>query len=728
MTQRKWRDDGQCGKYYPLPDGTPSECDPHGDFPCCNGVKCGNRRLDCNCWGCVDYSVTKIKKWREDRRCGNEYPLPDGKPAQCDPDGTYNLCCNVHVNGERGNWCIDPAHHEYCSNYHSIVDYSANKKWRDNGRCGVRDYPLPDGRPSECDPYGEYPCCRYSWKSRCGNTSGDCICKDCIDYRLIVKWRKNKMCENATAYPLWDDTQTDSNGNLESYQGSSEDAKLKKQINYEDNVFKCGNGRCVNYKQLCNRIDDCGDLSDELDCPQHMICERTINSTNPQIIHVKDACDGKVDCFDWSDECNDSCGREILGSRMLKIICCLMAIFAMVFNSVSLTHGISSIIHNCPTEKSLITKVLMSLIGSGDFLMGVYLIVLFIYDSLVYGSSYCQHQPEWLTGTPCMALGIISTVGSQLSLFSMTTLSCIIMYGVVFKNMRISGPVTRKSILKATSLALTIVAASLIIAATPLFPFFEDYFVHFIYYGSDIGILSGLVTKQDHFDIFSRQDEFDHKGLMRSIRSKTWSDIRNKMDYLYMRFGDILRYPVHFYGNDGVCLFKYFHRQDVENFDQFDIKLNKQFRTTHEVAVPTMLVLNSVCFVIITVCYIAITWKTKKSTQESGQSDNPERLKENRAIQNRIILIIVTDFLCWVPFIIISGLHNQWKIDASTWYKPLAMTVLPLNSVINPLLYDKILFEFIKKKLGQPWEFATSGLRNFSFRSAIPALFRRSNE
>ena len=90
MTQQKWRDDGQCGKYYPLPDGTPSECDPDGESPCCNGVRCGNSQLDCYCLGCIDYSGTK--KWRDDRSCGEELPLSDGKPAQCDPS-RYNMCC-----------------------------------------------------------------------------------------------------------------------------------------------------------------------------------------------------------------------------------------------------------------------------------------------------------------------------------------------------------------------------------------------------------------------------------------------------------------------------------------------------------------------------------------------------------------------------------------------------------------------------------------------------------
>ena len=184
-------------------------------------------------------------------------------------------------------------------------------------------------------------------------------------------------------------------------------------------------------------------------------------------------------------------------------------------------------------------------------------------------------------------------------------------------------------------------------------------------------------------------------------------------------YGDLPSYPVHFYGNDGVCLFKYFVRRDNE-YTQENILdkttdqqhyIREEIIKTRNVTVWTMIIVNLICFVIITVCYIAITCKTRKSTQESGQLDNPDRLRENKAMQNRIILIIVTDFLCWVPFIMLSGMHNLKYIDASTWYTPFAMTVLPINSVINPLLYDKILLAFVMRRIRPVGEFITCKLR-----------------
>ena len=647
---------------------------------------------------CIDY---RPKKWRDDGRCGKDFPLPDGKPSQCDPD-SWKPCCG------RDGRCGAGLFYCLCNNCVSYL----RRRWRSDGRCGdprdkigyyshFRSLAL-DGAAAECNPFGEHPYCD---SERC---SEECSSKDCIDYRIPTLNIENKTCYNH------------SSPDSDFYITSSE------HKNYELNRFRCHNGRCINYNQLCDRVDDCGDRSDEQDCPNYIICNYT-KFANPKFVHVTKVCDGIIDCFDMSDECNSSCGSPgILGSWVLKITCSVMGILALVFNSVSLLHGLSSTINNCPTEKMMLTKVLMTLIGSGDFLIGVYLIVLSIYDSLVYGSSYCEHQPEWLTGTPCMILGVISTVGSQLSLFSMTTLSCIIMYGVVFKEMTIPSPVSRKSKIKAASLALTIQFASIAITVTPLIPALEDFFVQGMYYETDIWLLTGFPDREYHRDIIN----WEGKVGKRTLYPWAWSDIRKYTDQLFSHHGDLKRRPLHFYGNDGVCLFKYFFRRDSEIYRKTEQKENHETyaKDTRNAIVGAMLIVNLICFVIIAACYIAIICKTRKSTQESGQRDNPDRLRENDAMQNRIILIIVTDFLCWVPFIIISGMHNLKYIDASTWYTPFAMTLLPINSVINPLLYDKVLLEFLKRKFREAGEYVTVRLRNISIRATLDRLCRRREE
>ena len=87
---------------------------------------------------------------------------------------------------------------------------------------------------------------------------------------------------------------------------------------------------------------------------------------------------------------------------------------------------------------------------------------------------------------------------------------------------------------------------------------------------------------------------------------------------------------------------------------------------------------------------------------------NVSASKRNRKLQRVITIIIVTDFLCWVPFIVVSVLHNLKVIDATDWYVYFAMTVLPLNSVLNPMIYEESIRKLFLRKARDFREFIRS--------------------
>nr|XP_006812499.1 PREDICTED: uncharacterized protein LOC100373701 [Saccoglossus kowalevskii] len=56
-SSQAWREDTQCGHGFPAPNGAnPSECNPHGIYPCCSPHSwCGISSAHCTCGSCIDY-------------------------------------------------------------------------------------------------------------------------------------------------------------------------------------------------------------------------------------------------------------------------------------------------------------------------------------------------------------------------------------------------------------------------------------------------------------------------------------------------------------------------------------------------------------------------------------------------------------------------------------------------------------------------------------------------
>lgn len=74
--------------------------------------------------------------------------------------------------------------------------------------------------------------------------------------------------------------------------------------------MKCANSKCVDKSAFCNRIDECGDRSDE---PESCDCLEFLKVTNPNKI-----CDGIINCMDRSDENPNICKCSFGGLRCRK--------------------------------------------------------------------------------------------------------------------------------------------------------------------------------------------------------------------------------------------------------------------------------------------------------------------------------------------------------------------------------------------------------------------------
>ena len=140
----------------------------------------------------------------------------------------------------------------------------------------------------------------------------------------------------------------------------------------------------------------------------------------------------------------------------------IIGILGVLLNSIVIVKTIY-ILKKCRTTVAYLTNSLIILINFGDFLVGVYLLLVAILDSfysLIYGGTYCSSQLRWLTSMECSCLGVISTTGSQISLFAMTLLSLERYRGIGV--LKIHADATYKTVAKTTLIAVLIISAAVI--------------------------------------------------------------------------------------------------------------------------------------------------------------------------------------------------------------------------------------------------------------------------
>ena len=440
----------------------------------------------------------------------------------------------------------------------------------------------------------------------------------------------------------------------------------KEQNNYfrVNNIFVCDNGNCVYHSKVCNLIDDCGDGTDEDSCHNHFVCNVKSNYSTSYIA-VSSVCDGKDDCLDSSDE-SPCCHRKLVDDLVLKISSWLIGTLSLLFNGMTQVRSICAV-KRVRTSSALADKVLIILINFGDLLVGSYLFSLAVID-VYFGSGFCLQQFDWLLSSSCSILGVVSTIGSQISLFSMMILSITRLFRIS-KGLSIPGPVTKKCCVLMATMILFILGSSVVVAVIPLLSLFEDTFVNALYL-PDVDFLRGFTTKRN-----LKPTLVSYYGRIRlEVSDLSWNSLRSLINGMFTSsYRGISQRFLGFYGNDPVCLFKFFVSSDEP-------------QTTFSWSILTA---YFICFAVISISYLIVFTITSLSSSSLSEGATGDLVRNrNHRLQRKVSVIILTDFLCWVPFIIICLLHTKEVVDASPWYALLSILILPMNSVINPLLYD----------------------------------------
>lgn len=437
---------------------------------------------------------------------------------------------------------------------------------------------------------------------------------------------------------------------------------LKDKGWYTTDVFSCENGYCVSYDKVCNLFDDCGDQSDELLCSNKFQC----NSSNMYITKDKE-CDGNIDCPDYSDECNLECGKEIISVPILKVFAWLIGGVAVALNLFILLN-VWNTWNIC--RQIQINTIFKIIINIGDLLTGMYLLLIAIFDGIVFGEKYCEKQLAWLSSQYCSSLGVMSTIGANLSLLSMMALSICRTFDLTSHR----NPLQKYFKFNITFIISVMIAISFTLALIPLLNRYEDFFVNGMIYNEDIKLFNSIANKATHINVLRAYYGKISKDYL------SWKEIETLFGLMFTRnYAKITPRKIHFYGNEGVCLFKYFVKKQDPQI----------------IFVWSNLTINFACFVVICVCYVIIATQTRNQRRRIKCSKNIKDANAKKVVmetnRNRlqvcITAIIVTDLVCWIPFIFACILHSLEVLDATFLYSFCSIIVLPINSVVNPILY-----------------------------------------
>ena len=486
-----------------------------------------------------------------------------------------------------------------------------------------------------------------------------------------------------------DNSQTTIN-QLSSQVSSSEDVEnLLDHVNWRMFVYLCGK-TCQNFTYSTYEIQE--------DRPNSTGC---FSDSTDDIYRSSARC--------GNSNCTNAVNSHSGGKWFVFLIAGLICLFG---NSAVILDKIISLRKKQHKDKEIqIYHTLVLNLALTDLLMGIYLTA--IGFEIKHKASINIFYSE---SRLCNALGIIRIVSNQVSITILFIISFYRLIGVIkpYKSLHY------KFIVILVTLTWII---WLVVAATPLIPFIPLKSVF------TFGFVKDRQIHRDSVIDFAKLASFIKKKMLPSfinvpeVKSVYQNVIQFPTSSVFEKFSASLGWIgfkpanwklVGFYDS------KYFCSPDflVENDE---IRLRDYFDLT-------LLFYNFAISVAIMIAYVLVTINISNKScsemfvadckwflgnfcctcEELGHSD-AARLAENRQMFRRISIIILTDVACWVPVCVMSIVDWQFPptnteglSSRSLSFHTIIITLVPLNSMLNPFIYSfhlwKLLFKHIKSK------------------------------
>ena len=461
--------------------------------------------------------------------------------------------------------------------------------------------------------------------------------------------------------------------------------------------------------------------------------------------------------------------------KLVEVIVWFFAFASVVGNAGVFLHCLVTNFRKKPTGSSAKThRFLILNLALADLLMGFYLSI-YAFQHLHTGENGHDHDElksrleslMWMESNSCLAMGILSFISSQVSV----TLLIIITY---FRLKTTINPfdVNSKAQMRQASL-LTFITWFfwLVIAILPTIDVEEisSIFNNFVRFSSTNFCYGSRNQPEVHYN-FLRQIVNDVYNASTScnfefeaynnLKKPSWKELINSAQQLKLVPGNTSVVYYGYYNERSVCTATYFasisspsmpFTMIVITFNLFSFafiilayiwiwksssatrslptvkhnsiklnsrNLNSHYKTRHK-SFPNFNLSSSK-----NIFSARLSFAIAKLS--TGRSNNAiqtiktigQRAKENRRMQRRILIMILTDFFCWVPLCIFAIVftvktatlnpHSPSYHEFLEQFYPIldtfTLVVLPINSSLNPFIYSSRFWCILHGKVARFWK------------------------
>ena len=298
-------------------------------------------------------------------------------------------------------------------------------------------------------------------------------------------------------------------------------------------------------------------------------------------------------------------------------------------------------------QKNDVQVLLIQNLAASDLLMGVYMLIVACADAF-YGHFFPSYADSWRSGPLCKLAGVLSIVSSEASVFFVTLIS-IDRFMAIWSSFG-QWQVSKKA---ATGTLVLLWIFALLLSIIPT-------------------LFSGV--EPDFYDV---SEVCIGLPFVRSLKFVNTTNI------------------IYEYDLDQTSLDTSSAREAIYNEAYHSFESSQSPGLFYSIAL--FLGLNLACFIIVALCYLGIFIIYKHSKRQVGMSNLNQQL--NLAI--RMGLIVLTDFACWMPIVVLGILVQSSALTISpVVYVYIVVFVLPINSAVNPFLYSVafIIADYRRKK------------------------------